>query len=195
MSPSAAPLREPRSGYPPGARVLFTGEQIRSTVERMAGEIRAAYGEQELTVVAVLHGGLVFAADLIRRLDMPLRLGVVMASSYRGEAREPAALELPQHPQLDVADRHVLLLDDILDTGRTLSALAERLGALGPRSLRTVTLLDKPSRRVVPIQADFRGFEIPDLFVVGYGLDFNERYRNLPDIVALPPPATGPRPG
>src|SRR5262249_40591926 len=129
----------------------------------------------------------VFAADLIRRLDMPLRLGVVMASSYRGEAREPAPLELPLHPNVDVAGRHVLLLDDILDTGRTLSALAGRRGALAPRSLRTAPLLDKPSRRVVPVQADFRGFEIPDLFVVGYGLDFNERYRNLPDIVALPP--------
>jgi hypoxanthine phosphoribosyltransferase len=110
-----------------------------------------------------------------------------MASSYRGEAREPAALELPLHPHVDVAERHVLLLDDILDTGRTLSALAGRLGALGPRSLRTVTLLDKPGRRAVPMQVDFCGFEIPDLFVVGYGLDFNERYRNLPDIVALPP--------
>ena len=176
----------PRNGYPAGSQVLFTGAEIAAAVDRLAAEVRAVYGEQELVVIAVLHGGLVFAADLIRRLDLPLRLGVVLASSYRGAATAPGSLQLLLEPTSDVAGRHVLLVDDILDTGRTLTRLREQLLARGPRSVRTAALLDKPSRRAVPIEADFRGLVIPDLFVVGYGLDWNERYRNLPDIVALP---------
>ncbi len=191
----AGPAHEPRSmtadrslraNYPPGCQVLFTGAEIRAAVERLAREIKAVYGDEELTVVCVLHGGLIFAADLMRLLDMPVRLGVVLASSYRGTATSPGDLHVQIHPSLDLAGRHVLLLDDILDTGRTLTRLRDDLRALGPASVRLVTLVDKPSRRVVPLQADFCGFSIPDLFVVGYGLDWNERYRNLPDIVALP---------
>lgn len=174
------------ANYPPRCQVLFTGDEIRATVERLAREIKAVYGDEELTVVCVLHGGLVFAADLMRRLDMPLRLGVVLASSYRGSATTPGDLHVQIHPSLDLRGRHVLLLDDILDTGRTLLRLRDELLALGPRSVRLVALVDKPSRRVAPLQADFCGFSIPDLFIVGYGLDWNERYRNLPDIVALP---------
>jgi hypoxanthine phosphoribosyltransferase len=178
----AAPPRDPR---PAGSRVLYSGEQIRATVERLAREIRAVYGDEELTLVVVLHGGLVFAADLMRHLDMPLRVGVVLASSYRGTATTPGTLDVHLLPSLDLAGRHVLLLDDILDTGRTLARLRDEIRALGPRSVRLVALLDKPSRRAVPLQADFTGFRIPDVFVVGYGLDWNERCRNLPDIVAL----------
>ena len=176
----------PRHDYPAGCRVLFTGEQIRAAVDRLAGEVRATYGDEELTVVCVLHGGIVFAADLIRRLDMPLRFGVMMASSYRGTATSAGALQVLMLPSLELAGRHVLLLDDILDTGRTLKRLRDEIAALAPRSVRIAALVDKPSRRLVPLEADFRGFEIPDLFIVGYGLDWNERYRNLPDIVALP---------
>jgi hypoxanthine phosphoribosyltransferase len=192
----APPGRAARAGAPPGSQVLFTGEEIRAAVDRLAGEIRAVYGEEELTLVAVLHGGLVFAADLLRRLDMPVRLGVVFASSYRGPSTEPGELHVQLSPDLQLRGRHVLLLDDILDTGRTLMRLRDELRMLAPRSLRIVTLVDKPSRRLVPLQADFTGFTIPDLFVVGYGLDWNERWRNLPDIVALPP-GTGaaPAPG
>ena len=178
--------RSPRADYPEGCQVLFTGAEIRAAVERLAREIKAVYGNDELTVVCVLHGGLIFAADLMRLLDMPVRLGVVLASSYRGSATSPGVLQVHMHPSLDLRGRHVLLLDDILDTGRTLLRLREDLRALEPASVRLVTLVDKPSRRVVPLQADFCGFTIPDLFVVGYGLDWNERYRNLPDIVALP---------
>jgi hypoxanthine phosphoribosyltransferase len=178
-----APVRPAR---PPGSQVLFTGAQIAAAVDRLAGEIRAVYGDEELTVVAVLHGGLVFAADLMRRLDMPVRLGVVLASSYRGPSTEPGELQVQFNPELQLRGRHVLLLDDILDTGRTLMRLRDELRMHGPRSLRLAALLDKPSRRVVPLHADFVGFSIPDVFVVGYGLDWNERWRNLPDIVALP---------
>jgi hypoxanthine phosphoribosyltransferase len=182
----APPDAAPRPEYPPGCQTLFTGDEIREAVERLAREIRAVYGREELTVVAVLHGGLVFAADLMRRLDMPMRLGVALASSYRGAATEPGELSVQLHPGLEVAGRHVLLVDDILDTGRTLQRLRDDLHAQGARSVRLATLLDKTSRRVAPLHADFTGFTIPDLFVVGYGLDWNERYRNLPDIVALP---------
>jgi hypoxanthine phosphoribosyltransferase len=191
--PDASPAAPapPRDLRPPGSRVLFTGDEIRAAVERLAQQIRATYGDEELTLVAVLHGGLVFAADLMRRLDMPLRLGVVLASSYRGTDTSPGALDIRLLPSLDLAGRHVLLLDDILDTGRTLARLREEIAALGARSVRLVVLLDKPSRRATPLQADFTGFTIPDLFVVGYGLDWNERCRNLPDIVALAEGAGG----
>lgn len=190
--PELAPTgRVPRVVAPPGSQVLFTGAEIRGAIDRLAGEIRAVYGDEELTLVAVLHGGLIFAADLMRRLDMPVRLGVVLASSYRGPTTQPGELHVQFSPDLQLRGRHVLLLDDILDTGRTLMRLRDELRMLGPRSLRLVTLVDKPSRRVVPLQADFTGFTIPDLFVVGYGLDWNERWRNLPDIVALPPGTAG----
>ncbi len=178
--------RSPRANYPRGCQVLFTGAEIRLAVERLAREIKAVYGDEELTIVCVLHGGLIFAADLMRLLDMPVRLGVVLASSYRGTATRPGDLQVQIHPSLDLTGRHVLLLDDILDTGRTLTRLRDELRELGPASVRLVTLVDKPSRRVAPLQSDFCGFSIPDLFVVGYGLDWNEHYRNLPDIVALP---------
>ncbi len=180
---------------PPGSQVLYTGREIAAAVDRLAAEISAVYGSEELVVIAVLHGGIVFAADLIRRLDLPLRLGVVLASSYRGDATSPGELKLLLAPTSDVAGKHVLLVDDILDTGRTLTLVRQQLLSHGPGSVRIATLLDKPSRRAVPIDADFRGLVIPDLFVVGYGLDWNERFRHLPDIVALPSaaalPATG----
>jgi len=188
---AAAPAAPPRPDYPSGCQVLFTGEEIGAAVERLGGEVRATYGREELTVVVVLHGGLVFAADLMRRLDMPIRLGVALASSYRGAATEPGELHVQLHPGLDVKGRQVLLVDDILDTGRTLLRLRDEIRAQDARSVRLATLVDKPSRRVAPLNADFTGFTIPDLFIVGYGLDWNERYRNLPDIVALPRGAAG----
>jgi hypoxanthine phosphoribosyltransferase len=168
--------------------VLFTTERIRTEVERLAAEVTATYAGEELTVLVVLHGGLVFAADLIRRLDIPLRLDVVMAASYHGRSTDPGALSVRLRPDLEVTDRHVLIVDDILDTGATLARLREQVRERRPRSLRTAVLLDKPSRRAVPIEADFRGLEVPDVFVVGYGLDWDGRWRNLPEIVTLPEP-------
>ena len=182
--------REPgtatRPARPAGSKLLFSGDEIAAAVDRVAGEIRTVYGDEELTVVAVLHGGLVFAADLLRRLDMPVRLGVVLASSYRGPSTEPGELHVQFQPQLDLRGRHVLLLDDILDTGRTLAAVRADLLARGAASIAIAVLLDKPSRRQVDVRADYRGLVVPDVFVVGYGLDFDGRWRNLPDIVALP---------
>lgn len=172
--------------YPAGAQVLFQGSEIHAKVAEMATGIREVYGDEEITIVAVLHGALIFVADLMRALPMPMHLTAVVASSYRGAATSPGELEISLNSELDIADRHVLLVDDILDTGRTLHRLKQVVATQKPRSVRVAALVDKPSRRVAELQADFVGFEIPDLFIVGYGLDYNGHYRNLPDIVALP---------
>lgn len=157
--------------------VGFLGEQIGAT-----------YGEQDLTIVSILHGAMIFTADLIRELEMPLRLETVVARSYRGENTRPGELRVHlEHPDA-LAGRHVLIVDDILDTGRTLTAVRANVAAAGAADVRCAVLLDKPSRRVTPIEADFVGFEIPDVFVVGYGLDWNGRHRNLPDILSLSVP-------
>ncbi len=174
-----------RSFAPPGATVIVSETEIRAKVSAMGKEIQQAYDGEEITVVVVLHGAMVFVADLIRQLDMPLHLTAVVASSYRGATTSPTDLEMHLNGDLDIADRHVLLVDDILDTGRTLSLLRERCLEYGPRSVKVAALVDKPSRRIAEIEADFVGFQIPDVFVVGYGLDYNGRWRNLPDIVGF----------
>lgn len=171
---------------PERSQLLYGGPEIAASVYRLGREIRAVYGHEDLTVVAVLHGALVFCADLIRQLDMPLRLETVSARSYHGDATSPGALSVTMECGAALVDRHVLLVEDILDTGRTLHRLRAAVQACGPRSVRIAALLDKPSRRIMPVEADFTGFRIPDLFVVGYGLDHDGRWRNLPDILALP---------
>jgi len=173
------------SRIPRGAELLFDAARIEETVDRLGDEIQSTYGDEEVTAVVVMRGGLVFAADLIRRLEMPLRLDFVHVSSYHGT--QPGALAVQGGFDFDLTDRHVLIIEDILDTGRTLKRICELAATRSPRSLRTVTLLDKPSRRAVDFEPDFTGFTIPDKFVVGYGLDYNERWRNLRDIVALDP--------
>lgn len=168
-------------------KVLISAEQIRERVDGLAREIAVIFSNHEpVTIVGVLTGSLVFLADLIRRLDLPLRISLIQASSYRGATTSPGELRLGTDVLPDLSGRHVLLLDDILDTGRTISKLAERVRALGPRSLRVAVLLRKVGRQVVPFEPDFCGFEIPDEFVVGYGLDYNDEYRHLPFIGVLP---------
>jgi hypoxanthine phosphoribosyltransferase len=179
-----APLRLP-AGYPPGGEVLFTAARIAAAVGRVAEQIDADFRGQELTAVVILHGGVVFAGDLIPRLQrVNLRLETVSARSYAGTSSQGVP-ELRTHGPLEVAGRAVLLVDDILDSGRTLAAVADELAARGAASIAIAVLLDKPSRRVVDVRAQYRGLVVPDVFVVGYGLDFEGRWRNLPDIVAL----------
>ena len=139
-----------------------------------------------MVVVALLNGTVLFLADLIRHLNLPLRLDCIGVSSY-GLGTESGDLVFTKELRLDVRDRDVLLVDDILDTGRTLSRVLPKLKLLKPRRIKTCVLLDKPSRRVEKITADYIGFTIPDFFVVGYGLDFAERYRNLPFVGVLHP--------
>lgn len=164
-------------------KVLIPAEAIQRRVDELGREIAAAYpNHQPVTIVGVLTGCLVFLADLIRRLDMPLRISLIQASSYRGETTQAGELLLGAEMLPDLTGRDVLLIDDILDTGRTISKIAERLKALGSRSVRAAVLLRKRGRQEVPFEPDFCGFEIPNEFVVGYGLDYNDEYRHLPFI-------------
>ncbi|MEQ8848803.1 hypoxanthine phosphoribosyltransferase [Botrimarina sp.] len=166
-------------------RVLHTEEQLRQGVERMASEIAHAYGDRPLTIVSVLTGSVVLLADLIRMLEMPLRVGVIEASSYGGARTTRGELTVNAELLLDIRDRDVLLVDDIFDTGHTLVKVVEKVQELGAASVRTAVLLRKHGRQEVSAQPDFVGFEIPDEFVVGYGLDYDDHYRNLPYLGVL----------
>jgi hypoxanthine phosphoribosyltransferase len=166
-------------------QVLLTERQIARRVGALAREISRDFARRELVVVAVLNGTVMFLADLLRHLTLPLRLDFIGVSSY-GLGSIPGELVFTKELRLDVRGRDVLLVDDILDTGRTLSRLLGTLRALKPRRVKTCVLLNKPSRRTEPVEADYVGFNIPDQFVVGYGLDYAERYRNLPFVGVLP---------
>ncbi len=174
------------------AEVLISENEIQPRVAALAGELSRDYAGKELLVVPLLTGTIMFMADLLRHLTIPLRLDFMGVSSYR-EGTSVGEAVITKELRLEARDRHVLIVDDILDTGRTLACVQARLGRLGPRSVRSCVLLDKPSRRALPVQADYVGFEIPDLFVVGYGLDYAERYRNLPFIGVLHPHLYGAR--
>jgi hypoxanthine phosphoribosyltransferase len=167
-------------------RVLITEGQIARRVRQLARQIQRDFAGRELVVVALLNGTVPFLADLIRHLSLPLRLDFIGVSSYR-QATTPGDLVFTKELRLDVRGRDVLLVDDILDTGRTLHRVQGRLRRLQPRRLRICVLLDKRARRREPVAADYAGFEIPDCFVVGYGLDFAEQYRNLPFVGVLHP--------
>ena len=166
--------------------VLITEAQLARRVRSLAREIERDYRGREMVIVALLNGTVLFLADLIRHLSLPLRLDFIGVSSY-GAGTESGDLVFTKELRLDVRGRDVLLVDDILDTGKTLSRVIPKLRALKPQRLRVCVLLDKPSRRVEDIAADYVGFRIPDVFVVGYGLDFAERYRNLPFVGVLHP--------
>lgn len=167
-------------------RVLLTQGQIRSRLRVLARNIERDFAGSETVVVSLLNGTVMFLADLVRCLSLPLRLDFIGVSSY-GAGTTSGDLVFTKDLRLDVRGRDVLLVDDILDTGKTMTRVLERLTPLGPRRIRTCVLLDKPARRLKPIQADYVGFEIPDVFVVGYGLDFAERFRNLPFVGVLRP--------
>jgi hypoxanthine phosphoribosyltransferase len=166
-------------------KILLSAEKIQLRVAELAEQINGDYDKQSLTVIGVLTGALLFVADLIRVLQMPVRLGFVHASSYRGTATEPGKLEINPQMLPDLSGHHVLLVDDILDTGQTLHQLLEFVGPLQPASVRVAVLLRKAGRQQKSVQPDYCGFEIPDTFVVGYGLDFNNQYRQLPYIAEL----------
>jgi len=167
-------------------KILITDQQIARRIKSLAREIEHAFRGREMVVVSLLNGTVLFLADLIRHLNLPLRLDFIGVSSY-GVGTESGDLVFTKELRLDVCGRDVLLVDDILDTGKTLSRVLPKLEALTPRRIQTCVLLDKPARRTHDVEADFIGFEIPDFFVVGYGLDFAERYRNLPFVGVLHP--------
>jgi len=184
-------LASARTPVPPGwrkevERILITERMIARRVRELAVSIERDFRGREMVVVSLLNGTVMFLADLIRHLSLPLRLDFMGVSSY-GAGTESGDLVFTKELRLDMHGRDVLLVDDILDTGRTMSRVLSKLRPLKPRRIKTCVLLDKPSRRVEDVAADYVGFEIPDVFVVGYGLDFAERYRNLPFVGVLHP--------
>jgi hypoxanthine phosphoribosyltransferase len=169
-------------------KTLLTEEQLREGIRRMAGEIEAHYRGKPLTIVGVLIGSVVLLADLIRLINIPLRVEMVQARNHGGNSTRPGPLVITTDLlSSGVQNRDVLLVDDIFDTGRTLWELIPQMDELGPASVRNAVLLRKQGRCEVSLKPDFVGFDIPDEFVVGYGLDYNDQYRNLPYVAVLEP--------
>jgi hypoxanthine phosphoribosyltransferase len=164
---------------------LISANEIQHAVSELAAQIEADFRDKPLTIVGVLTGSLMLLADLIRRVDLPLRVGLIQASSYRGRVTSPADLAIDARLTPDLTGRHVLLVDDIFDTGRTLAALIDRLSLENVAGLKSAVLLWKEGRREVPLTPDYHCFKIPDAFVVGYGLDYDDEYRNLPYVAVL----------
>lgn len=187
MPAAKKPVRRRSAIHPDLATLLLTEAQIKRRVRTLAKEIKAAFGDGEFTIVSLINGAIMFTADLMREIDNPVRLDCIRVSSYGAKTKSVGTPQVIASITLDITGRNVLLVDDILDTGKTLNLVAALILKQKPASLRTCVLLDKKSRREVPFQADFVGFDIPDKFVVGYGLDFAERYRNLPCIGVLRP--------
>ena len=166
-------------------RVLFDEATIHRRLDEIAAQITRDYCDRELTVIAVLNGSLIFMADLLRRIPLPLKLDCLSVASYHGGTKSTGEVVFRQVALPDVQDRHILILDDILDSGLTLNAIRRKLEEANPRSVRICVLLEKKIVRAAPVDADYIGFEIGNEFVVGYGLDYMERYRNLPCVGVL----------
>lgn len=169
-------------------RVLITEEQIARRVRQLTRELQRDFAGRDLVVVSLLNGTVMFLADLVRHLSLPLRLDFMGVSSY-GTGTVSRELVFTKQLRLDVKGRDVLVVDDILDTGKTLQAVCKTLRAHRPKRMKICVFLEKKARREVKISADYVGFQIPDLFVVGYGLDYAERFRNLPFVGVLKPEA------
>ncbi len=169
--------------------ILLPEPLIQERLNTLGTEVQRDYADKDLTLVAVMTGSVLFVADLLRRLPMQLRLDYMGVSSYHGETRSTGELIVTKALRLDVRDRDVLVVDDILDTGLTLVKIREMVGRLGPRSLKFCVFLEKEVPHHDDFRADYVGFRIPNKFVVGYGLDYRERYRNLPYVGTLTPAA------
>ena len=168
--------------------VLLSRKELSDGVDRLAALVQNDRGDQPLVLVGVLTGSIMLVADLLRRLDGSIEVGMVSASSYRGVDTTPGKLNLHLDLLPDVSQKHVLLVDDIFDTGRTMSALVEAIYARGAVSVKSLVLLRKKSRAEVVMNPDYVGFDIPNVFVVGYGLDHNGAWRNLPQICLMDSP-------
>jgi hypoxanthine phosphoribosyltransferase len=168
-------------------KVLISEAEIRGRVAELGRRITADYHDRPLTVLGVLKGSIVLLSDLIRQVAVPHRVGLLQASSYRGATTTSGDLVVQRDFLPEIAGRDILLLDDIFDTGRTLAALLDLVAERQPRSLRSAVLLWKEGRQAVSLEPDYYCFKIPDVFVVGYGLDYNDDYRHLPYVAALEP--------
>jgi len=167
--------------------VLFTEEELKKRIEEMAARISEDYEGQELLVIGVLKGANMFLSDLIRKIDLPMEVDFIAASSYGNATKSSGVVRILKDLDYPIQDRHVLLIEDLIDTGLTLHYLAENLKSRTPASFRICTLLDKPERRKIDIEVSYIGFNIPDEFIVGYGIDYSQKYRNLPYIATLKP--------
>lgn len=167
--------------------VLLSDSEIARRVKELAAEISREYAGRKVMLVCVLKGAVVFASDLMRCLEMPVEIDFMAVSSYGSETKSSGAVRILKDLDSSIRGRDLLIVEDIVDTGLTLDYICKNLLSRKPRSLKVVTLLDKPARRKVELTPDFCGFEIPDHFVIGYGLDFNEDYRQLPGICILQP--------
>jgi hypoxanthine phosphoribosyltransferase len=173
------------------AAILFGEEQIRRRIQELGEAITADYAARSPVLITMLKGGVMFLADLIRHVDLPLRVDFMSISAYgRGSEASGGVVRILKDLDQDIGGEDVLIVEDIIDTGLTLSYLMSALRARAPASLEVCTLLDKSARRITPLDIRYRGFECPDQFVVGYGLDLHERYRNLPFILGVSDPAT-----
>lgn len=169
------------------AKVLITEKEIKAKVKELGIRISKDYAGQDLLIVGVLKGAVLFMSDLIRAIDIPLDIDFMAVSSYGKSTESSGAVRILKDLDSSIEGRNILIVEDIIDTGLTLKYLTENLLSRGPKSIKVCTFLDKPERRKVNINSDYQGFAIPDEFVVGYGLDFAEKYRNLPYIAVLKP--------
>jgi hypoxanthine phosphoribosyltransferase len=167
------------------ATVLFGREDIRRRIEELGRDITVDYQGRAPVLISVLKGGSVFLADLMRRVHLPIAIDYMSISRYEGMSESMGRVRIVKDLELDIGGRDVLIVEDIVDTGLTLSYLITVLESRQPASVEVCTLLDKSVRRITPLPIRYVGFDCPDVFVVGYGLDFQERYRNLPDILAV----------
>lgn len=169
------------------AEILLTREQLQEHVKRIGGEISRDYADKNPILVSVLKGAFIFMADLVREITIPCSIDFMAVSSYGSGTVTSGQVRIMKDLSCDIEGRHVILVEDILDSGVTLSHLMSLLKARSPASLAVCTLLDKPDRRKAQVEVSYKGTEIPDAFVVGYGLDYDEKYRNLPDLCVLKP--------
>ena len=168
-------------------RVLLSEEEIRAKCKEMGARISQEYKGKNLMLVTVLKGAVVFLADLMRAIDVPAEIDFMVVSSYGSGVKSSGVVKIVKDLDVPLAGKDLLIVEDILDSGLTLSYIKELLASRGPASIKIATLLDKPSRRKVDLVADYIGFSVPDEFVIGYGLDYDEKYRNLPYIGILKP--------
>ena len=163
-------------------RVLLTEEEVNKKISEVAAQINKDYEGKEVRLICILKGGVFFTCELAKRLTIPVSLDFMSVSSYGSDTKSSGVVKIVKDLDESLKDKDVIVVEDIVDSGRTLSYLLEMLRDRGPASLRLCTLLDKPERRVIDVHVDYTGFNIPDEFVVGYGLDYDQRYRNLPYI-------------
>lgn len=171
--------------FPVKKERLYSQREIQKRIKELARIISKDYRKEELVLIGVLKGAFVFMSDLARNLSIPVKLDFVRLASYGSQSQSQGKVRLTKAPELPIRDKHILVVEDIVDSGLTLKFLLEFLNKENPKSVRICTLIDKSERREVPIPVDYAGFLIPKGFIVGYGLDFDEQYRNLPGLYHL----------